>query len=496
MNMGTDSGSLQTASPGDIDDLLDFADEPEQHDDHDGHVWQVLVVDDDPEVHHATRLALSSLSVFDRRLQLLYAHSALEARHVIESEPDIAVILLDVVMETADAGLRLVKVIREELGRQAVRIILRTGQPGYAPEVEVIRDYDINDYRNKSDLTLTHLFTALTSAIRSSQQIRSLEANRQGLAMIIRSSATLLATHGLQEFAEGVLIQISALLGVPPEGILCAEALYLEDSDSHDSATILAAAGMFRSWQSQPFSHLPEGEARQTIQRAFNERQTIYTRNGAALFINGRSSRHIVAYIQSKKSFDALAAELLEVFCANLSIGFENVALFTRMHDAAYVDHLTTLPNRQQMLLDIEQGLQSDRDNWLVLLDIDRFSEINDSFGFAAGDALLQAVARRLQAVFGPEIAVAHITADTFALFGERSRLTTTAVFDSLAAPFLIGNESVRISACLGCSRITHGADGPAILRAASIALKRAKQQAAATVCEFAPEMEKPRTNG
>ena len=93
--------------------------------------------------------------------------------------------------------MRLVKVIREDMNRRDSRIILRTGQPGYAPEVDVIRAYDINDYRNKSDLTLVRLFTALTSAIRSYDQIRSLEASRRGLSMIIRSSSTLLATHCL-----------------------------------------------------------------------------------------------------------------------------------------------------------------------------------------------------------------------------------------------------------------------------------------------------------
>jgi len=153
-----------------------------------GAAWRVLVVDDDPDVHNATRLALSMTTILDRNLVLLHAYSSIEGRQVIEQEEDIAVILLDVVMETEDAGLRLVKIIREDLNRHDVRIILRTGQPGYAPEVDVIRMYDINDYRNKSEMTLARLVTALTSAIRSYDQIRSLTTLKSELATTLEDT--------------------------------------------------------------------------------------------------------------------------------------------------------------------------------------------------------------------------------------------------------------------------------------------------------------------
>ena len=107
--------------------------------------WRVLIVDDDVEVHAVTRLILGKMRFKGRGIELLSAHSAAQARSLLEKERDIAVVLLDVVMETDDAGLRLVSVIRKELGNVATRIILRTGQPGQAPEEQVIVDYDIND---------------------------------------------------------------------------------------------------------------------------------------------------------------------------------------------------------------------------------------------------------------------------------------------------------------------------------------------------------------
>nr|MBP6600126.1 response regulator [Giesbergeria sp.] len=137
--------------------------------------WRVLVVDDDVEVHAVTRLILGKMRYKGRGIELLSAHSGIEARQVMTSQSDIAVVLLDVVMETDDAGLRLVSVIRQELGNTATRIILRTGQPGQAPEEQVIVDYDINDYKAKSELTAQKLFTTVVAALRSYETIVALE---------------------------------------------------------------------------------------------------------------------------------------------------------------------------------------------------------------------------------------------------------------------------------------------------------------------------------
>ena len=135
----------------DKDDEIDFAVETEEApkavpDDGVGDVWNTLIVDDDEEVHSITRMVLRDFSFLGRRANLVSAFTAAEARQFLDQTPDVALILLDVVMETDDAGLRLVKYIRDELKNLSVRIILRTGQPGQAPEREVILEYDINDH--------------------------------------------------------------------------------------------------------------------------------------------------------------------------------------------------------------------------------------------------------------------------------------------------------------------------------------------------------------
>ncbi len=146
--------------------------------------WQVLVVDDDEDVHIATELALRDVAIEGRPLEFLHAHSAASALTMVAAHPDIAVVLLDVVMETPDAGLWLVRQIREGLGRSGLRIVLRTGQPGYAPEIETLRAFDINDYRTKSELTRVRLYSSLTAAIRAYAQLSDLTRQRDELARL------------------------------------------------------------------------------------------------------------------------------------------------------------------------------------------------------------------------------------------------------------------------------------------------------------------------
>lgn len=134
--------------------------------------WKVLVADDEAQVHAATSYALRHAIICDRPVELLHAYSASEAMDALEMNPDVAVILLDAVMETPLAGLSIVPRIREELRMREVRIVLRTGQPGTAPEMTAIRDYDIDDYRSKAELTQSGLYTSLTSAIRGFRQQR------------------------------------------------------------------------------------------------------------------------------------------------------------------------------------------------------------------------------------------------------------------------------------------------------------------------------------
>ena len=143
--------------------------------------WNIMIVDDEIEVHQVTKLALQRFMFDKKPLNFISAYSGEEAKHLIKENPNTAIILLDVVMETNDAGLMVAKYIRDELKNELVRIILRTGQPGEAPEESVILDYDINDYKTKTELTQKKLFSTIMSGLRSYRDLINLDASQKEL---------------------------------------------------------------------------------------------------------------------------------------------------------------------------------------------------------------------------------------------------------------------------------------------------------------------------
>jgi diguanylate cyclase (GGDEF)-like protein len=436
--------------------------------------WRVLIVDDDADVHSTTTFALGSLDMHGRPLQFLHAYSRAEAERLLERERDIAVILLDVVMEQADAGLHLVRHIRDTLGLHDVRIILRTGQPGYAPEMDAIRGYDINDYRTKSELTRTKLYTSVAAAIRAYEQIRGLDDSRAGLAQVVRANAELMALHSISEMTQGILREAAALLGQPADGLLCAcQPAALPDAwhvlASSGACTALVVDGML--------AQAPHGPAA-AIARTLERRANVYEAEQLTLYFRGKSHCDFAAYLRLAHPVDALRRGLLDVFASSLAVGLDNVALMTDLQRAAFYDALTGLPNRTRLVELIDDSLHTRvaTDATLCLVDIDHFAETNDALGHQFGDALLVAVARRLRGRLDARLALGRIGGDIFCVLGPSGELDPATLHTLFAAPFSIEGQDVQVSATLGLVRLAdHDGNGSDALKDADIALKRAK---------------------
>ena len=189
---------MNSPEPGSEDDPNLFLDEDEAAANaaatHDPAPWRILIVDDDVDVHVVTKFALSTTHFQGRRLSFFHAYSAREALAKLRDTPDIALVLLDVIMETADAGLHFARQVREELHNDQVRIVLRTGQPGQALEHSIIVDYDINDFWSKADLTTRKLFTTVIAALRAYATLADSARARAGaMAELLRAQHLLAA---------------------------------------------------------------------------------------------------------------------------------------------------------------------------------------------------------------------------------------------------------------------------------------------------------------
>ncbi|MGJ7916671.1 putative bifunctional diguanylate cyclase/phosphodiesterase [Massilia sp. LXY-6] len=442
-----------------------------------GGAWRVLIVDDDADVHSTTTFALGSLEVHGRSLEFLHAHSAAQARALLDREGDIAVVLLDVVMEEADAGLHLVRHIRETLRLHDLRIILRTGQPGYAPEVDAIRGYDINDYRTKSELTRTKLYTTVASAIRAYEQIRALEASRRGLAEVVRANTELMALRSISGMADGILREAARLIGQPASGLMCSclggmQAVAWQVLAAGGACAALAPTGMLAS--------TGDGAAA-AIRQTLSERRHLFGERHLTLYFGGKAHCDFAAWIELERPLDPLRRGLLELFASNIAVGLDNVALLTDLQRAAFYDPLTGLPNRTRLVELIDAGLaQGDArlDEVLCLVDLDHFAEINDALGHQFGDTLLVAVAQRLRALLHPRLQLARIGSDIFCVLGETAEVDPEAIRALFAAPFSIEGQDLQVSSTLGLVRLLeHDGSGADALKDADIALKRAKSR-------------------
>jgi putative nucleotidyltransferase with HDIG domain len=293
--------------------------------------WKVLIVDDEPEVHEVTEMVLADFEFEGRQLAFLHAHSAEQARAELRLHGDVAVILLDVVMESEQAGLDLVHFIRRELNNRFVRIVLRTGQPGQAPEREVVANYDINDYKEKTELTSERLFTTLYATLRAYRDVMAIETGKCGLERVIACSAAVFSHQSGPAFGLAVLEQLIGLLGIDP-GVL-----YCRTSDrecSPESFVVRAGTGRYRDMIDRAAGHALPEDLLDALKLAWREERSVISNDHFALNFSDSRRTERLFYVGQTRQLAELDLQLLELFCTNVSIAFENVLLNRELDDS------------------------------------------------------------------------------------------------------------------------------------------------------------------
>ncbi len=291
------------------------------------HPWKILIVDDEEEVHQITKVVLSKFEFENQRIETISAYSGAEAIEILKNNSDIALILLDVVMESDDAGLIAVKRIRHELKNTLVRIILRTGQPGSAPEHDVIRDYDINDYKEKTELTADKLYTVVISSLRSYRDISIIEQNRLGLKSIIESSSTIFQMQSFKYFAHGVLTQLLALMSIRSKDIKKNAFSAIKKGDSYE---ILAVSGNF---ENKSVSEIVSDEIDHLFQEAIETKHHINDHNNHVYYFETQNGTSAIFYYVGDEALNDVDQSLVDIFSVNVSIAFENITLNQEIHD-------------------------------------------------------------------------------------------------------------------------------------------------------------------
>jgi diguanylate cyclase (GGDEF)-like protein len=442
--------------------------------------WKILVVDDDPDVHEATEFALKSEIVLGRRLQFLHARSGEECLNVLDQNLETAVILMDAVMETSDAGLQAVRTIREDRQMHQVRIILRTGQPGDVPELDSIHLYDINDYKTKSELTRNKLLTSIITAIRSFNQLQIIADGKLGMEKIIDSSRFLRPDMSLNDFALEALKRTSDLYGVSKLGVFCRCSL-----DSAEFELIAYQNGFQIKLFSEEPSFSIEEDIEKSIQDTFRTRRSRFLKDSNSLYFNDSAEFAYVLYLQSDHSLEE-DIPLLNVFTSHLSLTMQNFRLYHRMVRLAYEDMSLGIPNLSALIRKIEDV----RTESLVfyLLDINQFGIMNDLLGHDYGDLVLASVVQRLSDSFPSGSFIARVSGDVFGVVAGEIPIDTLENFFTMPVP--VGDGVQQLSMNIGTAALNdEGLSGSDYLQNAHIALKRAKTEGIGKSVHYNPSI-------
>jgi CheY-like chemotaxis protein len=317
------------------DDWLDedSIDDAAAHD-HRPECWTILVVDDEPDIHHVTRLALANIEFLGKRLEILSCYSGAESLALLSTRHDIALVLLDVVMEQEDSGLQVAHAIRETLGNHQIRIILRTGQPGVAPERRVIESYDINDYKAKTELTRDKLYTAILGTLRSYKDIMQLEhqrqmlaANRRGLIKVIEASASIFKQQSIQQFAQGVLEQLQSLLFFEQEALYVIVQGGMAALSQDGGVQVMYATGGYQALCGKKLEVAQLSQFDASIKQAMQESHSVYAPDHFVGFFHTERGPVNLLIIDGPVALSNPDKELIELFCRNVSIAFENLMM-------------------------------------------------------------------------------------------------------------------------------------------------------------------------
>jgi response regulator RpfG family c-di-GMP phosphodiesterase len=284
--------------------------------------WQVLVVDDEESVHQVTHMAMADFQFDGRSIEFTDCYSAAEARAVLARPNDFALILLDVVMEHERAGLDLVRVIRDEFHNSNVRIVLRTGQPGRAPQEAVIPGYDINDYREKTDLTHAKMSEVFYLALRGYRDLMRHELDKAGLRRSISAITEVSDSQDLRSFCATLFGRVSAVLGHRSEGICASRA----DADGAPAPLhVLATSAGYGALSGELGPEQLPGAARALFERGMRERCSVHGASEHLYYHRTRAGHECFLYMTFDAPIGAEERELLDMFTTNVAITYEKL---------------------------------------------------------------------------------------------------------------------------------------------------------------------------
>jgi len=285
--------------------------------------WRVLVIDDDDSVHQVTKLVLADTVIEHRKLEMVSAYSSEEAKQILQKDDSFCMAFVDVVMETDHAGLELVEWIRKDHKNQAIRLILRTGQAGTAPEAKVIRDFDINDYKEKTDFTANKMITTVYASIRAYRDIMTIQRSLDAFKILIEATHDLLKINQLRPFGSAALNHLLALMNVDSSALYIARTQI--DFAQQVTSSIIACTGKYVCESDSLESSNIDTEVKSKIQQVFRDKSHFSNNECFVGYYQSGVNSASVLYIEFEDDNEHFKANLAELFATNVALILESL---------------------------------------------------------------------------------------------------------------------------------------------------------------------------
>jgi len=319
------------------DQLIHFTSEKNTHSDNRcDYNFKVIIADDDVDVHKVTHLVLKDFHFENAGLTFIDTYSGKETKEALSMNDDIAVLLLDVVMEEDTSGLDVVEYTRRILKNDITRIILKTGQPGVAPEERVIVDYDINDYKSKSELTAQKFKTTLYSAIRNYRDLKKLENHKKGLEKVIESSSDFYHYNNLKDFFSSLLEQLNSLRNFQSDAYMASKHKVDEDNgfiaySQEKDFRIIAGTGKYSVMLMQPLNHLSHIKILESFIAQKGENSLFYKKYDTCFigYYKGFHDSENIIYLEG--DIQDINENMIRLFLTNFTFAFDRLFMNRKM---------------------------------------------------------------------------------------------------------------------------------------------------------------------
>lgn len=376
--------------------------------------WKVLLVSVDGDLADQQPIPLDTFGFDDQPVLFLQAETADAAMDIFLLHPDIAVLMIDLSGDKKNDGLQLIRTIRRNLNKTTLRVLLLEDHSGYLKEWDILREYDISDYRDISTLTVPGLFTSLTIALQTFERLTSEEDSKQALQTILDITKELYGVRSVEEFCLTILSQLQIIKNTDD----CF--FSLPDENSGD-LVIAAGKGIYQDATKRRIVEVVDATGFSAIQKATQNFENTFEEGMSILCISRDNTFKGVVFLSHETGPTLLEKRQMELICANIMLGLENADMFEEIKRLAFNDELTGLDSRAKFRNDVQDyitGFARPKKSRFVVVQfiLDHLPELNIALGHEVGDDLLQFVSEQLTLVFPDAISIARTAGNGFGI--------------------------------------------------------------------------------